>query len=155
MFRTPHQSGQREQNARSPARKRDSNREKEPLFFGPSRGGCFSPPAVRPSLCRQPPPAKAQTHPSPKHRISNRKPKLLETLQLHENINRSPFLIARKHRFSHLLFGSRRSQSRPNADALRARELKAKDSAREENANPHPSVLLRLKGGPIVYFLQL
>jgi hypothetical protein len=56
-----------------------SNREKEAWFFGPSRGGCFSPPAVRPRHCRRERQAEIQTHPSPTHQNSNRKPKSLET----------------------------------------------------------------------------
>jgi hypothetical protein len=56
-----------------------SNREKAACFYGPSRAGCFSPPAVRPRLCRRERQAEIQIHPSPTHQKSNRKPKLLET----------------------------------------------------------------------------
>src|SRR5271155_2532422 len=47
----------------SPARRLNpkiSNREKEAPFFGPSTGGCFSPPAVRSRLRRRVPPPKIQ-----------------------------------------------------------------------------------------------
>ncbi len=56
-----------------------SNREKEAWFFGPSRGGCFSPPAVRPRRGRREPHAEIQIHPTQTPEESNRKPKLLQT----------------------------------------------------------------------------
>jgi hypothetical protein len=49
-----------------------SNRELEASFFGPSRGGCFSPPAVRPRLSRRVPPAKLEIPRTPNHQNSNR-----------------------------------------------------------------------------------
>jgi hypothetical protein len=55
-----------------------SSREKEATFFGPSRGGCFSPPAVRPRLSRQVPPPKTQIQQLPSLKISNREPLRLE-----------------------------------------------------------------------------
>jgi len=57
----------------------DSNRELEACFYGPSRGGCFSPPAVRPRLRRRVPPAEPQIHPAPNHQNSNRESLRLET----------------------------------------------------------------------------
>jgi hypothetical protein len=51
---------------------RNSNREKEAPFFGPSRRGCFSPPAFRPRLSNREPPPKVKSHPSPRHQDSNR-----------------------------------------------------------------------------------
>src|ERR1700690_1340877 len=42
------------------------------------RGGCFSPPAVRPRLCRRVRPAEVQIQPSPRHQISNREAIRLE-----------------------------------------------------------------------------
>jgi hypothetical protein len=49
-----------------------SNREEEACFFGPSRGGCFRPPAVRPSSCRRARPAEVRIHPGTRNQNSNR-----------------------------------------------------------------------------------
>src|SRR5271163_4979340 len=67
----------------SPARRLNpkiSNREKEAPFFGPSRGGCFSPPAVRSRLRRRVPPPKIQIQQVSSLKISNR-----ESLRLKNN----------------------------------------------------------------------
>jgi hypothetical protein len=59
----------------------NSNRELEAYFFGPSRGGRFSPPAVRPRRCCNVPPAKHQIQPIPILKNSNR-----ESLRLEINV---------------------------------------------------------------------
>src|SRR5271155_3480723 len=74
----------------SPARRLNpkiSNREKEAPFFGPSRGGCFSPPAVRSRLRRRVPPPKIQIQQVSSLKISNRESLRLEnnTTQRHSN----------------------------------------------------------------------
>jgi hypothetical protein len=56
-----------------------SNREKEALSFGPSRGGCFGPPAVRPRFSHRQPPAKTHIHRAATDRNSNREGIRLET----------------------------------------------------------------------------
>jgi hypothetical protein len=165
MFRSPNQPGQTSPKARSLARKRRR----------PSRGGCFSPPAFRPRFCRRAPPSKIQIHPSPSHRISKRKPKLLETLQLQQNKpgsglsivsaiaeqliqpgdTNSPALIAKKPIFppsisTHLPQPTRapqRGQHRP-ANRPRIRQTRTKSEC-------GPSFMFRLKGGPTVYFQEL
>src|SRR5271154_6361138 len=43
------------------------------------RGGCFSPPTVRPHLCCRVRPAEVQVQPNPRHQISNREAVRLET----------------------------------------------------------------------------
>ena len=94
MFWKPNQTGQRKQKERSLARKRHpQTAAREPSNSNRETKSLTPIAAV----------------------ISNRKAKLLETLQLQQN----------------------------------------KFGKREENANPYPSVLLRLKGGPIVYFHKL
>jgi len=55
------------QTKRSPAP--SSNREKEACFFGPSRGGCFSPPAVRPRFCRRVTGLEVRIHPGTRNQI--------------------------------------------------------------------------------------
>jgi len=47
-----------------------------------------------------------------------------------------------------------RAPERANSNSLRADRPEAKAPQREENANPHPSILLRLKQDPTVYFLE-
>ena len=145
MFRSPNQPGQTNPKARSLARKRRR----------PSRGGCFSPPAFRPRFCRRAPPSKIQIHPSPSHRISNRKPKLLETLQLQQNKQPRLALIAKKPIFppsiSTLLpqptRAPQRGQHRP-ANRPRIRQTRTKSES-------GPSLMFRLKGAPLVCFHEL
>jgi len=56
-----------------------SNREKEAVFFGPSREGCFSPPAFRPRFSRRQRPAKTHIHRAASDQNSNREGIRLET----------------------------------------------------------------------------
>jgi hypothetical protein len=137
-----------------------SNRELEALFFGPSRGGCFSPPAVRPrSTTSAPQPTR---HVNRKN--SNREP--LRRVRADDSARRNDEV-------SHLTQTKQTTGDRSNreVDAFfqtgSARMLKpatsrqyAPSSTRKIPTNPknttttYPSFLLRLRTIPILYFVK-
>ena len=132
-----------------------SNREKEASFFGPSRGGCFSPPAVRPR-CRR------RLEQFAKHKIPTAAaPKTRKTR------TRDPQLLFRLGKIRSLIpFNLRRNLIEPMFRVERVaerRKIKAsaglahRDASRgnEEKTNSRPTTFVAIRRSYIIDFIRL
>jgi hypothetical protein len=120
-----------------------SNREKEACFFGPSRGGCFSPPAVRPRLRRRAPPPKIQIPQVSSLKNSNREPLRLgidvtqtkQTIQHHSNREKEACLSNHDHIACRpSLKNSNREPLRLEIDVTQTKQTTRHHSNREKEA---------------------
>jgi hypothetical protein len=128
-----------------------SNREKEALFFGPSRGGSLfsDPPAFRPRLPHRVPAPEIELQQVPSLKNSNR-----ESLRLEIVVTQTKQRLAlRSNREIDALFPN--PIDPPSATRQNAPASPRRPPANSKNENTLPSFMFRLKGTPILCFLQL